>query len=149
MLALYGKGFALAVVVGAVAGVVSDIADNSVKVVWVAIAVAVVLVLTGVVGFIRRIKTTYTITDQRLTIVEGLLSRDTHETRLERVQNVNASQSVLERMLLIGTVDFDTAASAEYDFAFRGVAHPKAIVVTVDRAIQELGQTSATSPSDV
>ena len=146
MLALYGKGFALAVVIGALAGVVSDIADNSVKVVWVVIAVAVVLALVGLVGFIRRIQTTYTITDKRLTIVSGLLSRDQHETRLERVQNVNSSQSVLERILRIGTVDFDTAASAEYDFAFRGVANPKAIVVTVDRAIQELGQTT---PSDV
>ena len=44
------------------------------------------------------------------------------------MQNVNLRQNVLERMLRVGDVDFDTAASADYDFAFRGVAAPREIV---------------------
>jgi uncharacterized membrane protein YdbT with pleckstrin-like domain len=61
-----------------------------------------------------------------------------HETRLERVQNVGSSQSLLERMLRVGTVDFDTAAEAGFDFKFVGVAGPQNIVRTVDRAIHEM-----------
>ncbi len=83
-------------------------------------------------------RTTYAITDRRLTIEIGLVSKELHQTRLERVQNVNSSQSVLERALHIGTVDFDTAAEAEYDFSFHGIASPRGIVRTVDRALHEL-----------
>jgi uncharacterized membrane protein YdbT with pleckstrin-like domain len=147
MLALYFKGVGVAIGAGAVVGVVSAIADKSVQVGWVVIGVLAVLVLVGVVGFIRRLSTTYTITNERLTIDTGLLSRDVHETRLERVQNVNSTQSMIERLLRIGTVDFDTAASAEFNFAFYGVADPHGIVRTVDRALKALQQRP--DPADV
>ena len=138
MLGFYLKGFLAAVGAGAVAGVISAIADGSVQVGWIVAVVLVVIVVTLVIGLIRRIRTTYTITDQRLTIDRGLLSRDVQETRLDRLQNVNSRQSLLERLLGIGTVDFDTAAGAEYDFSFRGVADPERIVRTVDAAIKRL-----------
>ncbi len=106
-----------------------------------AIAVLVVFVLVLVWGLARRLATTYTITSRRLTIHVGLLSREMHETRLERVQNVRSRQQVLERLLGIGTVDFDTAAGAAYDFSFRGVDDPARIVRTVDSALQALRLT--------
>ena len=110
------------------------------------IAVVVVFVLMVLVGFVRRLSTTYTITNRRLTIESGVLSRDLHQTRLERVQNVNMRQNVLERMLRVGDVDFDTAASADYDFAFRGVADPRDIVQTVDRALRVLQESRQAAP---
>jgi uncharacterized membrane protein YdbT with pleckstrin-like domain len=137
MFAFHVKGFALAVVAGAIAGIASAIADGEVHVLWVVGAVAAVFAVAIVVGIVRRAMTTYTITDQRLAINHGLLSRDVHETRLERVQNVNSSQSLFQRLLRIGTVDFDTAGSADYGFAFRGVSNPHQIARTVDRALHE------------
>ena len=135
MLGFYLRGVLAAVAAGAVAGIVTDLAGSSVDAAVVVIAVLVVYALVLVVGLVRRIRTTYTITDQRLTIDTGLLSRDVHETRLARVQNVSTSQSLLERMLRVGTLDFDTAAGAEYDFSFRGVADPHALTRVVDRAL--------------
>jgi uncharacterized membrane protein YdbT with pleckstrin-like domain len=138
MLGFYLKGVAGAVLAGAVAGLVTAISAGKVQVGWVAAAVVAVLVVVLVTGMVRLLRTTYTITDRRLTIDTGLLSRELHETRLERVQNVNSRQSLLERVLRVGTVDFDTAAGAEYDFKFRGVENPHQIVRTVDRALQEM-----------
>jgi uncharacterized membrane protein YdbT with pleckstrin-like domain len=138
MLALYMKGLVLAILAGAAAGIISRLASGSVEVIWVGLAVLAVFVIVLSLGLLRRLQTTYTITSQRLTIEVGLLSRDLHETRLERVQNVNARQTLFERMLRIGSVDFDTAAGAEFDFAFRGVSHPREIVRTVDQALREL-----------
>jgi uncharacterized membrane protein YdbT with pleckstrin-like domain len=138
MLAFYIKGFLAAVVAGAIAGIVTRIASGSVSVPLVVAVVLVVFVAVVVTGLIRRIATTYTITNRRLTIDIGLVSRALHETRLERVQNVNTRQSMLERVLRVGTVDFDTAGSADFDFAFRGVGNPREIVRTVDRALHEL-----------
>jgi uncharacterized membrane protein YdbT with pleckstrin-like domain len=138
MLAFYIKGFLAAVVAGAIAGIVTRIASGSVSVPLVVAVVLVVFVVVVVTGLIRRIATTYTITNRRLTIDIGLVSRALHETRLERVQNVNTRQSMLERVLRVGTVDFDTAGSADFDFAFRGVGNPREIVRPVDRALHEL-----------
>jgi uncharacterized membrane protein YdbT with pleckstrin-like domain len=134
----YVKGVVFAVIAGVIAGVVTRLSSHSVSAGWVATVVLVVFVVVLLVGTLRRIRTTYTITNRRLTIDTGLVSRELHETRLERVQNVNSRQSMFQRLLGVGAVDFDTAGSAEYDFTFRGVAHPHAIVRTVNRALQEL-----------
>jgi uncharacterized membrane protein YdbT with pleckstrin-like domain len=143
MLALHLKGLLWAVGIGVIVGLGSAVDKGKVQVAWVVGAVLLVLLIEVVIASIRRLATTYTITTKRLTIRFGLVSRDMHETRLERVQNVNARQSVLERMLGIGTVDFDTAGGAEFDFAFRGVTHPEELVRTVDQAIQELSTAGA------
>ena len=137
ILGFYAKGLVGAVLAGAVAGLITAIASNKVQVGWIVAVVLAGFVAVIIAGLIKRLRVTYTISNQRLTIDTGLLSRDLHQTRLERVQNVNASQTLLERFLRVGTVAFDTAAGAEYDFAFRGVAHPNEIVRTVDRALQE------------
>ena len=85
-------------------------------------------------GFVRRVATTYTITNRRLNIKRGIVSREIQETRLERVQNVNYRQSVYQRLMQIGDVDFDTAATDDYNFVFVGVAEPAAVVHAVDQA---------------
>jgi uncharacterized membrane protein YdbT with pleckstrin-like domain len=141
MLVFYLRGLLAAVLAGVIAGIVTRLAGGSVEVVWVAAAVLVVFVVVLAWGLIRQIATTYTITNRRLSIRSGLLSRELHECRLERVQNVNTRQRLLERMLGIGTVDFDTAAGAAYDFSFRGVEDPGGIVRTVNAALEDLGLT--------
>jgi uncharacterized membrane protein YdbT with pleckstrin-like domain len=136
MLEFQAKGLLAMVVAGVIAGLASAVAAGHVQVGWVIVGVVVVFAAVALTGLLRRRSTTYTITNQRLTIQIGLLSRELHETRLERVQNVSTRQSLLERMLGIGTVDFDTAAEAGFDFAFRGVADPRTIVHTVHQAVR-------------
>jgi uncharacterized membrane protein YdbT with pleckstrin-like domain len=104
------------------------------------VGVIVFLVLFGLdvlVGFIRRISTRYTITTQRLRIERGLLSKHVQQTRIDRVQNVNTSQTFVSRILRVGSVDFDTAGTDDSDFTFTGVGNPHAVVEAVDRAQRE------------
>jgi uncharacterized membrane protein YdbT with pleckstrin-like domain len=93
-----------------------------------------ILALVLIAGFIRRFATVYTITTQRLRIKHGIIARHVQQTDIERVQNVNTDQSVLERMLQVGTVDFDTAGTGDSDFKFAGVESPEEVVAAVDRA---------------
>src|SRR5918994_89671 len=87
------------------------------------------------VGWLKRISTRYSITDRRLRIQRGIVSRNVEEARIERVQNVNVRQSVFERILQVGTIDFDTASNrADDTFQFRGIAQPEKIVRLVDQA---------------
>jgi uncharacterized membrane protein YdbT with pleckstrin-like domain len=131
------KGILTAVIAGAIAGLVTKIDAGHVQTGWVVAAVLAVFVLALLTGAIGRARTTYTITNERLMIQHGLLARSHQETRIERVQNVAARQSMSERLLGVGTVEFDTAAGAEYDFAFKGVANPRGIVRAVEGALRE------------
>jgi uncharacterized membrane protein YdbT with pleckstrin-like domain len=127
ILGFYLKGVVIAIVLGVIAKLVSSTTS-------VFVVVLVVLALTLLIGFVKRWATTYTITNRRLNIRRGVFSREVQETRLERVQNVNYNQSVYQRIMQIGDVDFDTAASGDYDFIFYGVAGPAQVVERVDRA---------------
>jgi uncharacterized membrane protein YdbT with pleckstrin-like domain len=123
----YLKGILAAVVLGAIA----YLADGT----GLALLVCAVIVgLTLLAGFVKRVATTYTISDRRLNIKRGIVARKVQETRLERVQNVNFQQSVYQRLMQIGDVDFDTAAGDDYNFVFAGVAEPEEVVEQVDRA---------------
>jgi uncharacterized membrane protein YdbT with pleckstrin-like domain len=90
--------------------------------------------LVVLAGFVKRMATVYTITNQRLRIKRGILSKKIQQTRIDRVQNVNTDQSVIERLLRVGTVDFDTAGTDDSDFTFAGVSSPSRVVEAVDRA---------------
>jgi uncharacterized membrane protein YdbT with pleckstrin-like domain len=133
----YVKGLLVSVVAGILAGIVTAVAVGHVQTGWVSAAVLLVFIVVLASGQLRRIQTTYSITNRRLTIETGLLSKRLHQTRLERVQNVNSTQSFTGRLASVGTVDFDTAGESEFDFSFRGVRDPRGIVRTVDRALHE------------
>lgn len=128
ILGFYLKGILLAALAGVLAKLFG--ADDG----TVFLVVLVVVGLTVLAGFVKRVATTYTITDRRLNIKRGIVSREVQETRLERVQNVNYRQSVYQRIMQIGDVDFDTAATDDYNFVFAGVADPEIVVHRVDQA---------------
>ena len=134
ILAYYLKGLVAAAVAGALAALVTRIADDHVKWGWVAAVVIAILVAVLLVGFVKRIATTYTITTHRLHIRRGIIARRIQQTTLDRVQNVNTRQSFIERILQVGTVDFDTAGTDDSDFTFVGVGSPHSVVEAVDRA---------------
>src|SRR5215212_4656080 len=135
ILDFYLKGLLVVVIAAFLAAgvtrITGDDVDTGVVVMVAVIGVAIVVLA----GFIKRIATDYTITNRRLHIQRGIVSRDIQETRLERVQNVNYSQSIIQRVLQIGDVDFDTAAGDDYNFIFAGVAQPEQVVERVDRAV--------------
>jgi uncharacterized membrane protein YdbT with pleckstrin-like domain len=128
ILGFYLKGILVAAVIGTVAALVSTGGGT------VFLIVLVIVAVTVLAGFVKRVATTYTITDRRLNIKRGIVSREIQETRLERVQNVNYRQSVYQRLMQIGDVDFDTAAGDDYNFVFSGVADPGDVVHRVDQA---------------
>ena len=128
LLGFYLKGILVAAIIGVIAKLLGGGSAT------VFLAVLALIALTVLVGFLRRMATTYTITSRRLNIRRGVFSREIQETRLERVQNVNYRQTIYQRLMRIGDVDFDTAASDDYNFVFVGVADPGDVVHRVDQA---------------
>jgi uncharacterized membrane protein YdbT with pleckstrin-like domain len=126
LLSFYLKGLVVVVVIGLIGALING---TSLAIPAVIVAFAIVVI----VGYVVRLATTYVISDHRLYIRRGLIARRVQQTRLERVQNVNTNQSVLDRILRVGSVDFDTAGTDDADFTFRGITNPHDIALLIDR----------------
>jgi uncharacterized membrane protein YdbT with pleckstrin-like domain len=127
ILGFYLKGILAALVIAVIIKLVDTTAHG-------VIAFVVIAGITLLAGFIKRVATIYTITDRRLNIKIGIVSRKVQETRLQRVQNVNFNQGVYERIMQIGDVEFTTAGTDESNFVFAGVGQPEEVVQNVERA---------------
>lgn len=113
----------------------------------VAIGVGIALAaLTIGISILLRSATEYVITDERLHIRRGIISRTIQETRLGRVQNVTISQTLWERLLQIGKADFDTASEEQADFLFGGIANPDEVRAAVDKAHRLAEQRGKSTP---
>jgi uncharacterized membrane protein YdbT with pleckstrin-like domain len=131
LMSFYVIGIGVAVLVLVILGLLADSWDTAI------VIAAVIAGLTLVIGYLRRVSTKYLITTQRLRISRGIVSKKVQETRLERVQNVNYQQGVIDRLLGVGTVDFDTAGTDDSEFRFEWVNEPEQVVRAVDRASEE------------
>src|SRR5919108_2278069 len=131
IMSFYLLGIGLAVLALVIGGLLADS--------WgLAVAIAAgIAALTLVIGYLRRISTKYLITTQRLRIKRGIVRKNVQETRVDRVQNVNYHQGVIDRILRVGNVDFDTAGTEDSDFRFDWVNNPEKVVRAVDQADEE------------
>lgn len=136
ILGFYLKGI---LIVGVIAAIVALVGGGS-DAVLITLIVVVGAAIVVLIGFLRRVSTRYTITTRRLNIKHGIISRDVQETKIERVQDVNYRQTLYQRVMQIGDVDFDTAAqNSESDFVFAGVANPEQVVDRVHHATEAVG----------
>lgn len=96
---------------------------GTVAIVLVAVAGVAITVLAG---WTQRFFTEYTITTKRLHIRRGILAKTESSTNVDRVQNITIRQSLVDRILRAGTLEFDTAGDEESDrLRFRGVNSPQ------------------------
>jgi uncharacterized membrane protein YdbT with pleckstrin-like domain len=136
----YAIGIGIAVAVIVVLGVLADEMGT-------AIAIGVIIAgLTLLIGWARRIGTRYLLTTQRLRIARGIVRKNVQETRLERVQNVNYKQGVLDRIFGVGTVDFDTAGTDDSEFRFEWINSPESFVRAVDEATHGSAEAAPQQP---
>ncbi|MFY9263842.1 MAG: PH domain-containing protein [Solirubrobacterales bacterium] len=100
------------------------------------VAVAVVgIAVTILAGWIDRFFTEYAITTKRLHIRRGILAKTESSTSVDRIQNITTYQSVIDRILRVGKLDFDTASDdADDGFHFDGVNNPQQLRERIMRA---------------
>jgi uncharacterized membrane protein YdbT with pleckstrin-like domain len=130
VLSFYLKWLGVAVVLGAI--LLFAVSTAAGIVAFVAVMAIVILA-----GLVIRTATDYTITTERLRIRRGILSKHVQQTSIVRVQNVNTEQTPVDRILRVGSVDFDTAGTDDSDFQFVGVGNPEVVVRAVDKAQRE------------
>ena len=100
--------------------------------IWVGIVITLVLlVIVALIAWFTRLDQQFTVTSHRLIIRHGILSRREQSAHIDRVQNVSTRQTVVDRMLKVGSVDFDTAGTDDYEFVFGGVNNPQHLRETI------------------
>src|SRR4051794_1191264 len=97
VLSFYLKGLGIALVIGAIVALATSVGAG----IGAAAAIMAIVIL---VGFIKRMATRYVITTERLHIRRGILSKAVQQTSIDRVQNVNTDQTVIDRVLRVGKV---------------------------------------------
>ena len=94
--------------------------------IWVGVVITLILlVLVALIAWFTRLDQQFTVTSHRLIIRHGILSRHEQSAHIDRVQNVSTRQTLIDRMLKVGSVDFDTAGTDDYEFVFDGVNDPQ------------------------
>ena len=76
----------------------------------------------------------YTIDSENIESSHGIISRDLNAIRIKDVRNINVRQTVMQRLLSIGDVEFSSAGGGDVEVIFYGVPAP---VVLKDR-VQDL-----------
>jgi uncharacterized membrane protein YdbT with pleckstrin-like domain len=145
-LSFHTKGFALSFA-PLVLVLLLGWAGIDVPVTWAVLVLVVGVVLTVGASWVMRYFTQYTITTKRLQIRRGVLSKTESSANVDRIQNITVFQSPIDRMLRVGTIDFDTASDDPTDrFSFSGVDEPQSLRERILRARDE--QTHGSRDSD-
>jgi len=110
-------------------------AGVDVPVTWAVLVLLVGAAVTVAASWVMRYFTQYTITTERLQIRRGVLSKTESSASVDRIQNITVFQSPLDRILKVGSIDFDTASDDPSDrFSFTGVDGPQTLRERIVRA---------------
>lgn len=81
------------------------------------------------------IGTQYIITNERVRIIEGVLGKDREDIELVRVQDIDQSQTVGERMLGLGDITIHSHDRSRPQFTLRNVKNPQEVHEILRKAI--------------
>jgi uncharacterized membrane protein YdbT with pleckstrin-like domain len=95
---------------------------------WVVSIVLLVLVIIR--NTLVRHSMRFTVTNLRVIVRHGILARVEQTTAIARIQNITVRQTLLQRLLGVGDVEFDTAGRdwSDAELRFVGVGGPRGVV---------------------
>jgi uncharacterized membrane protein YdbT with pleckstrin-like domain len=97
------------------------------------VVIGLVLIMVAVIG---RLTTELVLTDRRIITKRGLISRDTVEMNLAKVESIHVNQGLIGRILNYGDVTVvGTGASLE---PLRGIAKPLELRKKLGEVVQEV-----------
>jgi uncharacterized membrane protein YdbT with pleckstrin-like domain len=83
--------------------------------------------------FYRHLAWRYLIDDLNIESYQGVLARRVHSIRIADLRSINVNQTVMQRLLGVGDVEFSSAAGGEVEVVFFGVADPMQLKHRVQR----------------
>lgn len=90
------------------------------------VSAAVFVYLLAVVWY-RHYSWAYTIDGETIESREGLIARQVRSIRVRDLRNINVKQTLWQRVLGVGDVEFSSAGGSGIEVTFRGVDDPLAV----------------------
>lgn len=92
---------------------------------WIAVLIGLFLFLIPAFYHVKQKLVRYTLTDSKLEIDEGLISRSTRSVPIRRIQDVTVSSSALQRLLGFGDLMIDNASDEGGKVILKNINRPK------------------------
>ncbi len=74
---------------------------------------------------LKQISHKYTITNQRLEMRKGIISKQTSEIHIKNIRNIQLNQGIMQRLLGLGDLLFASAATGGVEIGFLGISDPE------------------------
>lgn len=84
------------------------------------------------VWWIRCLGTTLIVTDERLTLRRGILSKATNDVLIADIRNVKIEQTMWQRIFGVGSVAVSTSGQADMEIEVDGVPAPERIKAIIN-----------------
>ena len=85
------------------------------------------------VWWLKVLGITLIVTDERVTLRKGILSKHTNEVYHTDIRNVQISQGLFQRMLGVGTIGISSAGHAGIEIQVAGLPKPQKIKDIIDQ----------------
>ena len=97
-----------------------------------ALMMAVSYIIIGGLGvllyvFIQKISNKYTITNLRVIVQRGIISRNIDEVEIKDIRSMNIRQNLISRIFGCGHVFIGTAGTSGIEVAIKNISHPEKI----------------------
>jgi len=89
----------------------------------------------------------FTIDDDSIESRRGIIGRTVQSIRIEDLRNINVRQSLVERMLGVGSVEFSTAGGSGIEVVFFGIEDPLELKEGVQQMQEERDRARPSAPT--
>jgi putative membrane protein len=98
---------------------------------YFAIGAGAVFILIGVIAYLRYLNFTFQLDEQNQEFVirDGIWNKSRVAIPLDRIQQVNINQSVLQRIIGVHQLEVDTAGSGNQEVSIKAISHDLAIAL--------------------
>jgi uncharacterized membrane protein YdbT with pleckstrin-like domain len=76
--------------------------------------------------------TSLTVTDQRVTLRKGILSKYTNDVMLADIRNVQVGQNLFQRLFGVGSIGVSSSGQAGMEIEVNGIPSPQKIKTIID-----------------
>jgi uncharacterized membrane protein YdbT with pleckstrin-like domain len=118
-----------------------EMSERITKIGWYATALLLLIQLVGFLFAMLRLQSTlYAVSNQRVLIEQGILSKSLSEIDLRSIDDTQFFQSVTERLLGIGNVTLVSSDKALPVSVLRGIHNPRNVRETIRAAAYQVSQ---------
>ncbi len=106
--------------------------------IWLSILIGLLLFVIPAFYHFKRKLVRYTLTDSKLEIDEGFVSRTTRNVAIRRIQDVTVSSNVMQRLLGFGNLVIDNASEQGGKVVLKNIDKPKYYADVLLRQMRQL-----------